>query len=187
MLCQMCSKKEANFHYKSNENGKITEKHLCKECAKKSGYLSDETLDMFNPFGSIDNLIFENSNGLLGELFGNMLGNGKQTASLQKSVCTNCGMRQSDFINGARLGCSECYKVFSSLLEPTIKRIHGNVRHNGKFPSGRKEYVEKQRKIEGLKEKLEKAIQTQEYENAAKIRDQIRSLENDDNSEKESK
>lgn len=180
----MCSKNQANFHYKSNENGHITQKHLCKECAKKSGYLNDDAFDLFNPFGVMDNFAFENSGGLLGELFGSMLSSGNQTG-LEKSVCSNCGMRQSDFLNGAKLGCSECYKVFSSLLEPTVKRIHGNVKHNGKFPSGRNEYIKKQRKIEELKEKLDNAIKSQEYENAAKIRDEIRSLENCDDCQKE--
>lgn len=72
MLCQACGKKEATFHYTSNENGKITEMHLCHDCAKKNGYY-DESIGNFDPFN-----LFGSSEKMFGELLGGMFGNDLQ-------------------------------------------------------------------------------------------------------------
>lgn len=183
MLCQMCEKKEATFHYKSNENGHITEKHLCRECAEKAGYLGQESYDIFKPFGMIDNFFEDAGEGMLGGMFGSMLDSSPVKTLRESGVCPMCGMRFSDFLHSGKLGCARCYETFSSSLEPTIKRIHGNVLHTGKCPDGRKEHLAKENKLASLKEKLADAIQKQEYENAAKYRDEIRALEQKENPE----
>lgn len=177
MLCQMCSKKEATFHYKSNENGHVTEKHLCRECAEKAGYLGEDSFDFFKPFGMIDNFFDETGEGMLGGLFGSMLDASPVKQLREAGVCPTCGMRFSDFLHIGKLGCADCYKTFANSLEPTVKRIHGNVRHTGKFPFGIKEHAAKENKLKDLKDKLSKAIEKQEYEQAAKYRDEIRELE----------
>lgn len=186
MLCEMCMKKEANFHYKSNENGHVTEKHLCRDCARKEGYVADNSFAAFDSFGMLEDFFDSSAEGMLGGFFKNMMDTSSGKSIGQGLVCRNCGMRFSDFLHQGKLGCTRCYETFASQLEPTINRIHGNIRHNGKFPDGRHEKLEKENKLNKLRQKLNKAIENQEYEDAAKYRDEIRELEkNGNNTEKE--
>ena len=186
MLCQMCSKREATFHYKSNENGHVTEKHLCRECAEKSGYIGKSAFSGYNPFGMLDSFFDDGADGLLGGMFGNMLGSSMGASHGESAVCPKCGMRFSEFLNMGRLGCANCYSAFSSSLYPTVKRIHGNTKHSGKFPDGVKTAAAKENKLRDLKERLSKAIEKQEYEDAAKLRDEIKALENNSAQDKNS-
>lgn len=174
MLCEKCKKNQATFHYKSNHNGKVTEKHLCSECAKDDGYFEKQKFAAFEPFS-----LFENSpEGLLGGFFKNMMDLPDERPRINDSVCKKCGYRFSDFLNEGKLGCSECYTTFASLLEPTIRKIHGNTKHCGNIPEGNaSDETLKKRKIDDLKQKLSKAIEEQEYEMAAKYRDEIKELE----------
>ena len=133
MLCQSCGKKEATFHYTSNENGKVTELHLCHECAAEKGLL-DENFKNFNPFA-----FAEKGDTLFGELLGGMLGT-PHTGSLKEAVvCPFCGMRLSEFTHGGKAGCAKCYTTFKDAITPTVKKLHGNTAHTGKFPKGRAE------------------------------------------------
>ena len=177
MLCESCMKNKANFHYKSNENGHYTEKHLCRDCAKKEGYVTENTFSSFDSVGMLEDFFESGAEGMLGGFFKNMMDTSSVKSVGQGSVCKGCGMRFSDFLNHGKLGCTKCYETFAYQLEPTINRIHGNIRHNGKFPDGRQEKREKENKLNLLREKLNKAIENQEYEDAAKYRDEIRELE----------
>lgn len=186
MLCQICSKNEATIHYKSNENGHFFEKHMCKECAEKDGYMSKDQFFAFDNFSILDDFFDNTSEGMLGGLFKNMMDGPSAKSIGDGRICKTCGLRFSDFLKHGRLGCTNCYKTFSSSLEPTIKRIHGNIFHNGKFPVGRQEKLEKENKLENLRQTLKQAIEAQEYEKAAEYRDQIRELEKQsDNNKKE--
>lgn len=170
MLCQACGKKEATFHYTSNENGKITEMHLCHDCAKKNGYY-DESIGNFDPFN-----LFGSSEKMFGELLGGMFGNEPTKSLRESSVCPFCGMRLNEFMHNGKAGCSKCYTTFKDALTPTIKKLHGNTKHTGKFPIGRAIHKTKQDKRAELEALLKKAIENQEYEKAAEYRDQIKEL-----------
>ena len=76
-----------------------------------------------------------------------------------------------------RLGCSECYETFKSQLAPLLKRIHGADRHVGKVPITIGKTVRDTRTLQEFKIKMEKAIQDEQFEEAAKLRDQIKELE----------
>lgn len=171
MLCQSCGKKEASFHYTSNENGKVTELHLCHDCAAKKGFL-DENFKNFNPFAFL-----ENNENMIGELLGGMLGS-KNTGSLKEAaVCPFCGMRLNEFMHGGKAGCAKCYTTFKDAITPTVKKLHGNTAHTGKFPKGRAEAHSKKVRREELEALLKRAIETQEYEKAAEYRDAIKALD----------
>ena len=158
MLCQSCGKKEATFHYTSNENGKVTELHLCHDCAAEKGLL-DENFKNFNPFA-----FAEKGETLFGELLGGMLGTPHTGSLKEAAVCPFCGMRLSEFTHGGKAGCAKCYTTFKDAITPTVKKLHGNTAHTGKFPKGRAEqHAKKVRKAE-LEELLKRAIETQEYE-----------------------
>ena len=76
-----------------------------------------------------------------------------------------------------RLGCGDCYEAFKAQLGPLLKRIHGADRHVGKIPLRIGKTVKDTRTLQELKMKMERAIQTEDFEEAAKLRDKIRELE----------
>lgn len=177
MLCQSCGKKEATFHYTSNDNGNITETHLCHDCAQKNGYIDESFagLQNFNPFG-----FFDSSEKMFGELLSGMFADEKPKSIRESAVCPFCGMRFNEFIHGGKAGCSKCYTTFKDALAPTLKKLHGNTQHTGKIPVGRSAHRTKEQQRTELETLLKKAIETQEYEKAAEYRDRLRELDKED-------
>jgi len=84
-------------------------------------------------------------------------------------------------LKSRQLGCSNCYKTYGDRLVPLLRRLHGNIQYNGKFPSRAFGSIKISREIEKLKEQLNIAIKNEEYEKAAILRDQIRNLESNQN------
>ncbi len=168
MLCQNCNKAQATCHYKQTINGETHEAHLCAECAEKLGYGS-----MFN--FNIGELGFG-----LDSMLSHMFGQGKKQSALHELKCPLCGATAEDISRTGRVGCAECYDVFSDMLTPYIRRIHGNTAHVGRIPVGADEQIGKNRKIEQLKADMQKAIEAQEFERAAELRDEIKGLENNE-------
>lgn len=166
MLCQACQKKTATTHIKQIVNGELTERHLCPECAAKMGY--------GNLFGGL---------GLnLGDLIGSFLGEPQsQSSGVQpltpETRCKCCGSTFSDIARTGKVGCAECYQTFRERLMPSIQRIHGNTRHVGKVPATASAKAQLTARLEKAREDLAKAIEAQEFEKAAQLRDAIRELE----------
>ncbi len=175
MLCQICNKNNASIHYKTNINGKVTEKYLCPECAEKYGVAKKEA---FSPIDMMDGFFGKSTDDIFGGFFAGMMNEPAGKSTSGQAVCPECGMRFSEFLHGGKIGCAECYNTFSMQLGSTVKRIHGNAEHCGKVPSGVQKKISHKKQIEALREKLNEAIQSQEYEMAAKYRDEIRELEN---------
>ena len=167
MLCQECGKRPATLHFTKIVNGDKTEFHFCEPCAREKGELIPGTAGGF----SIHNLL----SGLL-----ELDPTGKPASAQQKAAqprCDFCGMTYSQFGKVGRFGCSECYKHFQDRLTPLLKRVHGNTTHVGKVPKRVGKKVQIRRQIEQLKRDLALKVEQEEFEAAAKLRDQIRELE----------
>lgn len=180
MLCQNCHENEANVHYTQTINGVKKEMVLCEECARKLG---------------IGNISFSMPMSL-SSIFGDFLEDYEQESLLPSFVkpselqCNQCGMTYQEFINGGKFGCEHCYDVFADQIDHILKNIQGSNRHIGRRPylaqntafqketEGAKK-MEKgpKSKQEKLQEDLKKAIAEERYEDAAKIRDEIKKLE----------
>ena len=164
MLCQNCGKNEATTHIKQIVNGDMAESHLCSNCAAHLGYS-----DVFSGFGLN-----------LSEIFGGLLGDMMPTLSAGKSHrCAKCGAAFDDIVREGKVGCAECYRTFYDKLLPSIQRIHGKIRHSGKASTAAPEKVKEEtleEKIEKLQLEMNKAVEQQEFETAAKIRDEIKAL-----------
>lgn len=160
MLCDICGEDQATVHLTEIIDDQMTELHLCEECAQKKG------AQMESHFGLADLLA-----GLadLGAQF--------KTKGEEKVKCENCGLMYEDFKKIGRLGCGECYSAFRENLYPLLKRIHGSTQHFGKAPKKALKVVKTKNELQELKEKLQKAIQLEQFEEAAKLRDKIRELE----------
>ena len=165
MLCDICGKNPATVHLTEIVDENMTELHLCEECAQKKG------AQMETHFGLADLLAG------LADLGGQFTTTKKET----KTKCPRCGLTYEDFKKIGRLGCGECYSAFKEILLPLLKRIHGSTQHNGKSPGKKAAKVIKMVKVKNelheLKEKLQKAIELEEFEEAAKLRDKIKETE----------
>ncbi|MDQ8201518.1 UvrB/UvrC motif-containing protein [Pelagicoccus sp. SDUM812003] len=90
--------------------------------------------------------------------------------------CPDCGLTPADFKEYGRLGCPTCYEVFQEKLEPLLKTLHRGVTHLGKAPRGRRRSISPE-EIEALKRRMDEHVSREEYELAAVVRDQLKSLE----------
>ena len=91
--------------------------------------------------------------------------------------CPSCGLSYEDFKKKGRLGCGKCYETFRRSLLPLLKKIHSATTHVGKTPASLEKRASSQLKTEELYQRLRRTIQLEEYEEAAKLRDQIKELE----------
>ncbi|MCM8795371.1 MAG: UvrB/UvrC motif-containing protein [Candidatus Omnitrophica bacterium] len=165
MLCDICGKNIATVHLTEIIDDQITELHLCEVCAR------EKSAQMEQQFG-------------LSELLGGLVEFEKPTKEKGTETITNkcnhCGLSYTDFKKIGRLGCSECYTAFKRYLGPLLKRIHGSTTHFGKIPIKVSAKVNK-RSLEYLRLKLKEAIEREAFEEAARIRDEIRELEKGQN------
>lgn len=165
MICSRCKKNEANFHITKIINGVKHEEHLCEVCAKNNTM----GLDM----DTSSQVSFQNI--LSG--FMDYISNNPNEQLSNQVCCKNCGKKYGEFKNTGMLGCEECYKNFDESIKTIIKRVQQSTTHNGKIPKKYGSELMKKREVLKLKEQLKSAIDMEEYEKAAEIRDVIRELE----------
>ena len=99
-----------------------------------------------------------------------------QTPREDSVHCDVCGLTYEEFQNTGKLGCAHCYKVFSEQLSPLLQRVHGRTQHAGRVPANREEENRLQHSILELKIKMDHAVQEENFEEAAALRDQIHAL-----------
>lgn len=158
MQCDVCQSKEATVFLTQIVDGKMQKVNLCEACSKEKG--------VNDPTG------FALADLLLG------LGASQEIEKSPASVkCPVCGFTQADFKKTGRLGCSNCYTVFADGIAPMLKNMHKGVQHTGKTPVAFHKIREHSEKIKTLQENLTKAIEAEEFELAANLRDEIRQAE----------
>ncbi|MFA5553827.1 MAG: UvrB/UvrC motif-containing protein [Phycisphaerae bacterium] len=164
MICQICKKLEATIHLTEITNGNRSEVHLCQACAVEQGIAIKNQMP-------------------LNELLGNLLAAAPADEELMsdldsEQVCPNCGMTLEQFRKEALFGCPNDYDVFEKTMAPLIEKAQdGHCSHCGKIPSKAPADTKKQLEILSLRQKLDAAVRTEDYEKAAEIRDQINELE----------
>ena len=161
MKCELCNKNDAVVHFKQVINGEAKEIMVCQECASVHG------IDI--GAGGIN---IKTPEGLGDFLFGNASNAVTADAAGPEPECKACGMKLSDFRKHGRLGCGRCYDYLLDTVFPAIENMHEDIVHVGKVP--RKE--QGSMAIIELEEELEDAVNSQNYEGAALIRDKINKL-----------
>jgi len=136
--------------------------YLCEQCADEKGQISFASPLNLNKFFS----------GFVGAD-----ANSHIASQPKEMVCKKCRMTYEEFQRTGKLGCGECYRTFGERLKSVLKRLHGSVEHNGKVPAVLSKSLNTTREVERLKELLNKAVQSEEYEKAADIRDRIKAIE----------
>ena len=159
MLCDICGKKPAVIHYTQVINNEKSEVHLCESCAKKQGVSIEKNFSFSDFLGGFSPFEAQLTR--------------KQDSALQ---CPVCGMTGAEFQKTGRLGCEHCYEVFRPFLQNILKRVHGSNVHMGKVPFKTHEVSADSQSLLQLKKDLHEAIEKEEYEKAAEIRDRIRIL-----------
>ena len=157
MICDNCGKEPAKVHYKEVRDNEVTEYHLCEKCAMEKGIQVSSKEETF----SISNIFAD-----MTEEVGTDLGR-----------CPTCGLSYKDFRDTGRLGCSRCYDTFKEQLKPLLRRIHGSNVHVGKSPRLSQGQFEKRREMENLKAELARAVESEDFERAAELRDRIKDIE----------
>ena len=181
MLCQNCGENEANVRYTQIINGVKKEMVLCEKCSKELG-ISNMDLSMPIDLSSFLGEFFEDTSNLLPEF-----------ESIKPLVCEECGMTYDEFLHTGKFGCANCYNVFGDKIDPLLKNLHGANRHIGRKGKESNLKLDKKvnevnkdseikkvqiSKLDKLKQDLKKAIKEERYEDAAKLRDEIKKLEN---------
>lgn len=180
MLCENCNENEATIHYTEVINGVKNEHHICSECASKLdlGYYGN-MLGAELPFAKL----------LTGLFAAGRAAAGSGESPMAHIICPQCGMNFEEFTRVGKFGCAECYNVFGPLIDDNIRKIQGSSEHMGKkYANVKKEdvdlsdVIESEIKFDGheeielLQAKLKEAIELENYEDAANLRDRIREL-----------
>ncbi len=178
MLCETCKKRTATVFYNENMNGKIRSLSLCGECAAKLREKGD-IQDITSMIGSFADP-FPN---LQGDLFQGFFGiPASKSVSAQKK-CTDCGCTYAEIEKSGKVGCPTCYTIFEDELSRLIRSLHGTTAHMGAVPSRHRAKQALAQQLKQKKAALKEAIQKEDYESAAALRDEIRALETESRKE----
>ena len=157
-VCQRCKKAKATVHI-TDTAPKKRELHLCEDCAEQEGVIKKS---------------HTTTNAILQEFIKQKMG----ASPVEDISCPKCGATFKEFQSRGLLGCANDYEVFNSVLMPLISRAHGGATHHvGKVPPTVDGDVRKQTGLLRLRRELQDAIEAENYELAARVRDQIRGLE----------
>jgi protein arginine kinase activator len=157
--CERCSSPATVHITEVLGEGKFEEHHVCEQCFKQYNQetpgkvLGSKALTAESATGDLDE-------GLFGQ-----------------QECPDCGIKFVDFRNNHRLGCSRDYQVFSAELMPLLENIHGDTRHCGKTPRRFPQTKKAEAELVQLRQRLKRAVEREDYEEAARLRDQIKTLE----------
>jgi len=165
MICDNCGSSDAVIHLTQIVDNEMTACHLCEKCAAAKGLETEEETPPGFP---------------LTDFLANMGGEREEESQSEGAgtSCSFCGLTFGDFRETGRLGCPHCYATFESHLRSLLRRIHGGTSHVGKVylppdPSA----TERQKRLEGLRRRLERAVTAEDFERAARLRDEIRAME----------
>jgi protein arginine kinase activator len=161
MLCDACRERDATVTLTNAVKGEVSVTHLCQRCATERGIETPST-----PFK-------------------NMIADYLPTVQQQQAVhevesrgCSFCSMTLRDFRDTARLGCARCYSTFEPSLRELLRRVHGSALHVGRgYEPPPLTLLQEATALGELRERLRRAVAQEEFETAARIRDEIRNLE----------
>jgi len=163
MRCQICKKNEATIHLTEITEGMRTEMHLCENCAQEEGITAKGQIPI---------------NDLLSKLLATQPSDDEMGVAFESQTsCPHCGFTLAQFTKEAVLGCAYDYEIFEKPLLPLIEKAHnGRTVHCGKVPAKASKNTKKQTKLLNLRQKLAAAVKSENYELAARLRDEINQI-----------
>ena len=164
--CRNCSK-PATMHITDIREGEVHELHFCESCAHD--YMQSTDPDPSDSPGA----------------FPFKFANEQSLSELDQSECPNCGITFREFRSQGRLGCPHDYVAFGAELLPLLENIHGETQHCGKVPKRAPAASQRQYQLIKLRNELRSAVDEEKYEDAARLRDEIQTLETELNEQAE--
>jgi protein arginine kinase activator len=161
MLCDVCRERDATVTLTQVVKGDVSVIHLCQQCALERGIETSASTPLKNLIGDYLPAVQQQA----------------ALAQLEALQCTFCGMTLGDFRRTGRLGCATCYTVFEQSLRELLRRVHGSARHVGRAYQPPEPQRSERATIHELRERLRRAIDTEDFELAAVLRDKIKGLE----------
>jgi protein arginine kinase activator len=163
MKCEICGLRDAMIHIRQIQKSSVHELHICEECAQEKGLIKEEESEI-----SISNLL----SGLI---------DGKETVGAEEAAesCPRFGTKASEFRKRGKLGCPVCFEAFQRDVRSILSQMAGRTRHVGKMPRSEQSKGPVEPDREALSSELREAIEREDYESAAQLRDRIRELETD--------
>ena len=163
--CNACDQL-ATVHLTQIVDKQIHKIDLCEECAKAKGVADPEGFSFSDMFtGALDAAAM----GPEGEL-----------------ACGTCGFTHADFRKSGRFGCADCYSSFESILEETLEGMHPGLHHCGKVPQIALGRIDEQSRIRSVERSLREAVESEDYEGAARFRDELAALRLDTSADRAS-
>lgn len=157
MKCQKCTKQATLHITEVLTEDQYEELHLCEECAQKYIHEPAQAGGHKGPESSVEE--------------------SDEATLLNQRECPVCGIKFVEFRNSGRLGCPHDYQEFRDELVPLLENIHGETRHCGKTPRRQPQNKQTQSELVQLRKQLLQAVTKEAYEEAARLRDRIRKLE----------
>ena len=164
MKCEICGLKDAVIHIRQIQKDSVHELHICEECAQEKGLIREEETEL-----PVTNLLAGLIDGAEASVAGDKAA----------SVCPRCGTKLADFRRTGRFGCAGCFTVFESDLRAIVSQMAARPRHAGKLPTAAAGSVQSRPDRESLRVELRAAVESEDYEKAAQLRDKLRELEAD--------
>jgi protein arginine kinase activator len=162
MSCEQCREREAVIHLTQIVNEQVTTLHLCERCAAEKGVESPGAQPK-TP---------------LGTFLAAMGQEAEPTQAPRSDTCARCGGSLQDFRESGRLGCPDCYRSFEVPLRDLLRRLHGSTHHMGERYADRGTPAQAEgHQATELREQLRLAVETENFELAAELRDRLRVLE----------
>lgn len=160
--CDRCGKNEASIHLTQIQSNEMTTRHLCEPCAAALG------LDAGGPAAAAPLADFL---AQMGKAIG-------AEATATAGTCPACGLTLADFKRTGRLGCSRCWSAFEGSLRGLLRKLHGGTQHVGRvYLSADPSQSDRAQRVTALRRSLQRAVDEEDFERAAALRDQIRRLE----------
>ena len=157
--CGHCQK-PATIHLTQIVDGQVSKVDLCADCPFKSSVADPEGFSLadflLKPSGETDA--------------------SSSTSPASKARCQTCGFTPADFKKQGRFGCPDCYESFKGMLAPMLSNMHKGISHQGRVPERALQRLQREERITGLQEALRDAIRKEDYESAAKLRDELNQL-----------
>lgn len=161
MVCDQCDERDAVVHLTQIVDGAVSQIHLCEKCSAERGIETPSSVPK-HPLGDFLQAVQQQAAQMPGDA----------------ARCAYCGTSLRDFRASGRLGCAHCYGAFEHSLRELLRRVHGSTRHEGwRYESADPAMMQRDLTLQELRRKLEQAVQSEEFESAAALRDQIRGLE----------
>jgi protein arginine kinase activator len=166
MLCDHCKERDAVVHLTRIVDNAVTQLHLCEKCAAEKGVETTIALPQ-HPLGEI-----------LQAVQAAPTPGGGAAGTGDAGVCAFCGATARDFRVTGRLGCAHCYEAMEGSLRELLRRLHGNSKHVGRrYEPPRPETLAQGDARLVLRDRLQRAVDAEQFELAAQLRDQLRVLE----------